>query len=44
MKHDGGGFESSLFQGTQCQPAAALPRAVLVLYARSFAARGAACD
>jgi len=31
MKRDGGGFETSLFQGNQCQPAAALPCALLLL-------------
>jgi hypothetical protein len=36
MKRDGGGFESSLFQGTQCQPAAALPCALLLLWVALF--------
>jgi hypothetical protein len=36
MKRDGGGFENSLFQGTQCQPAAALPCALLLLWVTLF--------
>jgi hypothetical protein len=36
MKRDGGGFESSMFQGTKCQPAAALPCALLLLWVKLF--------
>jgi hypothetical protein len=31
MKRDGSGFERSLLKGTQCQPAVALPCALLLL-------------